>query len=80
MSTKLTESIHMEDFPVVTRESLAELDVLKREILASDFGASRDIAPSTSNVSAAKKALHKLAEQKELEVNMDIKKSRPPDL
>ena len=70
MSTKLTESIHMEDFPVVTRESLAELDVLKREIMASDFG---DIAPSTSKVSVAKKALHKLAEQKESEVNIDIK-------
>ena len=73
MSTRLTESIHMEDFPVVTRESLAELDVLKREILASDFGAnSLDVLPATKTVSVAHQALHKLAEQKESEVNMDI--------
>ena len=57
----------MEDFPVVTRESLAELDVLKREILASDFGSGEK-----NNMSLAHHALKKLAEQKEFEVSIEI--------
>lgn len=38
ITAKLTGSIHMEDFPVATKESLAKLDVLKKEIMASDYG------------------------------------------
>jgi hypothetical protein len=38
ITAKLTGSIHMDDFPVATQESLAKLDILKKEILASDFG------------------------------------------
>jgi ribosome-binding protein aMBF1 (putative translation factor) len=53
----------MEDFPVATKESLAKLDVLKKEILASDFGEKK----SAISELAAAKASPEVPEHKELE-------------
>ena len=44
IATKLASSIHMDEFPVATKESLAKLDVLKKEILASDYGDDKQAA------------------------------------
>lgn len=46
IATNLTSSIHMEDFPVATKDTLSKLDILKKEIMSSDFRDRSATAPS----------------------------------
>lgn len=49
----------MDEFPVATKESLAKLDVLKKEILASDFGDAKQAAGPIKVTPEVKPSDHK---------------------